>query len=108
MNCIGAGGFLQSLVFGASGMRISKEALFFSPPAPHACDANVTQFRLHSFHYRGCRLRQDVTADTVSFELLDVCSNSLAIVEEQSGITHPLDVGAPVTVRRGALRLEQV
>ena len=30
----GAGGFLQQLVFGASGMRIQREGLFFDPPAP--------------------------------------------------------------------------
>ena len=35
----GAGGFLQSLVFGATGMRIDRDALQFTPPAPVCVDA---------------------------------------------------------------------
>ncbi len=30
----GAGGFLQSLVFGATGLRIAADGLLFNPPAP--------------------------------------------------------------------------
>lgn len=66
----GAGGFLQSLVFGTSGMRITKDGLTFNPPPPSATGTNATSFTLHSLHYLGSRLRQTVTEDTMEFELL--------------------------------------
>jgi len=66
----GAGGFLQSIVYGTSGMRIKRDGLHFDPPPPYATGTKAWRFTLHSFHYLGWRLRQDVTKEEVSFELL--------------------------------------
>merc|ERR1712217_799845 len=59
----GAGGFLQSVIFGTSGMRIKADGLHFNPPPPSATGTRATGFIMHSFHYQGARLRQEVTAD---------------------------------------------
>merc|ERR1711972_1266316 len=61
----GAGGFLQSIIFGASGMRICKDHLYFDPVPPSATGTNAFQIILHSFQYLGSRLRQNVTAEEV-------------------------------------------
>lgn len=66
----GAGGFLQSLIFGTSGMRIRREGLHFDPPPPSATGTAASRLILHSFHYLGWRLRQEVTAAEASYELL--------------------------------------
>jgi len=66
----GAGGFLQSLIYGTSGMRIMKDRLVFDPPPPRATGTDAWKLTLHSFHYRGWRLRQEVTEQKATYELL--------------------------------------
>merc|ERR1719428_1794186 len=58
----GAGGFLQSLIFGTSGMRLRKEGLHFNPPPPWSSNTKATSFILHAFHFLGSQLRQEVTS----------------------------------------------
>jgi len=66
----GAGGFLQSLVYGTSGMRIKKDWLEFDPPPPRATGTYAWKLTLHSFHYRGWRLRQEVMEHKATYKLL--------------------------------------
>uniref|UniRef100_A0A7S2I3Z8 Glycoside hydrolase family 65 C-terminal domain-containing protein n=1 Tax=Alexandrium andersonii TaxID=327968 RepID=A0A7S2I3Z8_9DINO len=66
----GAGGFLQSLVFGTSGMRMRRDGLHFDPPPPSATGTAARRLVLHSFHYLGWRLRQEVTEASATYELL--------------------------------------
>ena len=42
-----------------------------APPPPRATGTKATKLTLHSFHFRGARLRQEVTEDAVTFELLE-------------------------------------
>jgi hypothetical protein len=96
----GAGGFLQSVIFGTSGMRIARGALNFDPPPPSATGTNATKITVHSFHYLGNRLRQEVTADAVTYELLgggDGSAQALALDCRFSTSKQPLEVGKPLT-----------
>ena len=99
MNFItGAGGFLQSLIFGTGGMRISRGALTFNPPPPSATGTNATRLVVHSFHYLGSRLRQDVTTNATTYELLEAGPMPLSL--SCGGGAKVLRVGAPQTVGR--------
>ena len=97
----GAGGFLQSLVFGTSGMRIGKDQLTFTPPPPSATGTKASGLVLHSFHFRGSRLRQEVTKSTVVYELLGADENAQPLtVACGDGAPQPLVAGKPVSFAR--------
>lgn len=53
-----AGGFLQSAIFGTSGMRLVSDGLTFNPPPPRATGSVATMMGVRSFHFRGHRLTQ--------------------------------------------------
>jgi len=95
----GAGGFLQSLVFGTSGMRIKKDGLYFAPPPPAATGTPATKVILHSFHYLGWRLRQEVSANEVSYELLGGKGPPLCLAAER-GIPQVMQPGRRVKHHR--------
>jgi hypothetical protein len=65
----GAGGLLQSVVFGSSGMRLLADRLTFNPPPASASGGSATSITMHGFHYRGSQLSLTVTEDHVSFVL---------------------------------------
>lgn len=99
----GAGGFLQSVIYGTSGMRITRGALTFNPPPPSATGTSAVKLTVHSFHYLGNRLRQEVTADHVTFELLaggDSGAQPL-VLSCAAGSAEQLTVGKPLTFARG-------
>mmetsp|Transcript_113316 Transcript_113316/g.225683 ORF Transcript_113316/g.225683 Transcript_113316/m.225683 type:complete len:1175 (-) Transcript_113316:84-3608(-) len=66
----GAGGFLQSLIFGISGLRVRRDRLEFKAAPPAAIGSTAAHISIHSFHYRSSRLRLEVTAQTAYVELL--------------------------------------
>mmetsp|Transcript_18795 Transcript_18795/g.59106 ORF Transcript_18795/g.59106 Transcript_18795/m.59106 type:complete len:802 (-) Transcript_18795:411-2816(-) len=96
----GAGGFLQSIVYGTSGMRIKRDGLHLNPPPPHATGTKAWRFTLHSFHYRGWRLRQEVTRDEVAYEVLAGQGPRLCLAA-QGGSPAEMRVGQRVVHRRG-------
>ena len=84
----GAGGFLQSLVFGTSGLRIQDDgSLTFKAPPPQSTGTNATMISLHSFHYLGARLRQDVNETHVRFEVLETSFDILLSIRGDSSST---------------------
>merc|ERR1712194_25695 len=85
----GAGGFLQSLVFGTSGLRIKAEGLSFNPPPPSATGTGASRLTVHSLHYLGSRLRQEVTEETITLCLVD-----------ENQIWHMLRLGQPLGSKR--------
>eukprot|EP00937_MAST-01D_sp_MAST-1D-sp2_P004018 g4018.t1 len=101
----GAGGFLQSVLFGTSGMRIGKAELTFKPPPPRATGTNATAFTVHSLHFRGSRLRQQVAEVTATYELLgaDADAVPLCIACEGAGAAQPLVAGKPLSFARGSV-----
>lgn len=92
----GAGGFLQSLVFGAAGLRLERERLRVAPPPLSATGTGATRIVLR-LSFLGARLRQEIT-EAVSFELLEHGHAPLCLGGQR------LDLGKPLSVR-GATEL---
>lgn len=63
------GGFLQSVLFGYTGLRLREAGLTFS--APPAMPNNATSLVVHSLAYQGFQLRFERTADMIRFDVLD-------------------------------------
>lgn len=61
----GAGGFLQQVVYGYSGLRLREEGLVrgFKPVLPHG----ITRIVLHNFSVRGQTYDIEVNPDSVVF-----------------------------------------
>jgi protein-glucosylgalactosylhydroxylysine glucosidase len=101
----GAGGFLQSVLFGTSGMRLAADHLSFAPPPPNATGSAASKFTIHSMHFQGSTLRHDVTAaGTMTFTLLrsDPGAPQLQVSAEGSDMATAriLRVGVPVSFPR--------
>jgi protein-glucosylgalactosylhydroxylysine glucosidase len=62
----GAGGFLQQLIFGYTGLRLSEEGLTrrFAPVLP----SRVSRLTLRNFHLRGRRFDVVVEGDSLRME----------------------------------------
>lgn len=112
----GAGGFLQSAIFGTSGMRLVTDGLTFLPPPPTATGSAATRLGVRSFHFRGNRLAQSVTADKATYELLSAKDGAPALALETDsdggagaggggGSATALQVGKPVTVNRAYAKI---
>jgi trehalose/maltose hydrolase-like predicted phosphorylase len=63
------GGFLQSVLFGYTGLRLREEGLTFS--APPAMPNNVTSLVVHSLAYQGFQLRFERAAGKIRFDVLE-------------------------------------
>jgi len=100
----GAGGFLQSVVFGTSGMRLLSDRLTFLPPPPSATGAGATSMTLHGVHWRGARFDQAVTEDSVTFTVTQApaAGGALTLVAA-NGVRHVLQNGVPLTLPRAGL-----
>eukprot|EP01043_Picozoa_sp_COSAG02_P053618 COSAG02_NODE_5948_length_3919_cov_14.379581_1_plen_185_part_00 len=71
----GAGGFLQSVIFGYGGLRLSDDALVLHPPQP---PGNETSVGLHGVDYLGVPLAITATKDEVTVERLPANSRDTA------------------------------
>jgi trehalose/maltose hydrolase-like predicted phosphorylase len=98
----GAGGFLQSVVFGTSGLRVHRDRLTFDPPPPSATGTAATRMIVHSLHYLGARLRQEVDNASMRFQLLSAAPDgrTLCLVRKGHG-EKELVVGKAVGCPRG-------
>jgi len=96
----GAGGFLHSVVFGTSGLRLRRGGLHFDPPPPSATGSTASAFVLHSFHYLGWRLRQEVLQSIVRFEVLGGGGPPLCLQLEDDP-PRELLVGKRISFQRG-------
>lgn len=102
-----AGGFLQSAIFGTSGMRLVADGLTFNPPPPRATGSTATMMGVQSFHFRGHRLSQQVSEETMTYNLIssEVSAAALILTVEADGSVHPLKAGSPVAVARGRAKI---
>jgi len=93
----GAGGFLQSLVFGVPRMRLAWDGLHFNPAPLSSTGTVAKKLVLHSLHFRGSRIRQEIDSSIVSYELLDLATDAKALclfVADRAKLT--LEVGQPL------------
>ena len=94
----GAGGFLQSVVFGYGGLRLREGRLDVKvPPLPDGTDT----LTLNGVHYRGNKLRLAITATSVSVEGLEAELEATALhLCSASGGARPLAVGTALQIGR--------
>ena len=92
----GAGGFLQSVIFGYGGVRLSDDALLLHPPAP---PGSATSVKLHGVDFLGAALAVTVTADDVTVERM-AAGGAAVGVQPVRGVWQELKVGAPLTMPR--------
>lgn len=111
MNFItGAGGFLQSALFGSSGMRLTQGGLTFNPPPPSASGGAATMMGIR-VTYRGSILSRRVVSgggngnDTVITQLLSSRPGAPQLFHVDKQASPPkvtaLKVGQPLTHPRG-------
>lgn len=62
------GGFLQSVIFGYTGLRLREQGLTFSEPP--AMPNNASSLVLHSLAFQDFQLRFERTAGMIRFDLL--------------------------------------
>jgi hypothetical protein len=78
----GAGGFLQSVLFGYGGLRLREGRLDIQvPPLP----SNTTSLTLNGVHYRGSKLRLSITPAEVSISVLEVEATATLTALGQAG-----------------------
>ena len=94
----GAGGFLQSVVFGQTGLRIRTNQLTIqTPPLPQ----NATLIRLTSFHYQGYQLTLESDGNTVTISVVGEQPGANAIqLVYQGAAPAPLTVGTSISYPR--------
>ncbi len=100
----GAGGFLQSVIFGYGGLRLSDDALLLHPPQP---PGNATSVGLHGVDYQGVPLAITTTKDEVTVEILQPKSSESALGPRleirslvRSGPVRQLVPGVPISLPR--------
>jgi hypothetical protein len=91
----GAGGFLQTALFGSSGMRLTADGLTFDPPPPRASGGKATMVGVRAMHYRGSHISRQVRAATVTTMLVSAGPTALVLVDAV-GVT-PLELGVAIT-----------
>eukprot|EP00729_Bicosta_minor_P024818 gene24818-10961_t len=105
----GAGGFLQSALFGSSGMRLTKNGLTFDPPPPSASGGMATMMGIRAINYHGNQISRQVRENTVTTLLVKAGSGSaaaLVLTDATTGETTPLQVGVPITTARGKATIQ--
>uniref|UniRef100_H3BDF9 Protein-glucosylgalactosylhydroxylysine glucosidase n=1 Tax=Latimeria chalumnae TaxID=7897 RepID=H3BDF9_LATCH len=102
----GMGGFLQAVLFGYTGFRITKVCLYFDPMLPE----DIRELKIIGVHYLGNKLDFTLTKDTVTVELTRIWvpqHSFLEIVLNASAKRFPLNEGHPVTFAFGAGKVQK-
>jgi trehalose/maltose hydrolase-like predicted phosphorylase len=84
----GAGGFLQSILFGWGGIRILENELFVNPTLP----PNTTAMNMRGVHFRDASLQ--VQFDGTSITVTPVVLKSPLKIQLESGAFIPLTAGS--------------
>jgi trehalose/maltose hydrolase-like predicted phosphorylase len=86
----GAGGFLQALLFGYPGLRVTDHGLVFTDPQ---LPPGVTRFAVRGADYQGTRFGVAIDADGVSFTLGTVGDPPLCVTASGGASPTPLANG---------------
>ncbi|NWU20194.1 PGGHG glucosidase, partial [Dyaphorophyia castanea] len=92
----GMGGFLQVVLFGFTGFRITRSGLLFDPAFPD----DITKLNLSGVSYLGNKLEVTITREEIRMEVTETCRDPLASPLEavlQSGQRFPLWEGQSVS-----------
>jgi hypothetical protein len=99
----GAGGFLQSVVFGYGGLRLREDRLDVHPPP---LPSGATKLTLNGLHYRGNKLKLEITSTRWSIQVLkrqagatdlDLCDlNGVRPLKFGNTIENGLDIAASI------------
>ncbi len=94
----GAGGFLQSVLYGHMGLRYNSGDLSLNPVLP----ANTTRLAARSISYLGHLFDLEYDNKTIRVTLVSQQSfGPKMTVVDKVGVAHPLQVGVAVTVDLG-------
>ncbi|NXF10765.1 PGGHG glucosidase, partial [Smithornis capensis] len=88
----GMGGFLQAILFGYMGLRITRPSLTFSPAFPH----DITKMKVSGVSYLGNKLDFTITMEQTEMEVTETSKDLPASpleVELESGQRFPLREG---------------
>ena len=88
----GAGGFLQSVLFGYGGLRLTSNALTWAPPPQPP--QNASAIVLHGVHYAGASLRLTAGVGVLQAQLL--ASGPSLLCLRQGSKTTALSLGETV------------
>ncbi|XP_068539805.1 protein-glucosylgalactosylhydroxylysine glucosidase isoform X3 [Anas acuta] len=93
----GMGGFLQAVLFGYTGFRITKTSLLFNP----SCPDDVHKLKVTGVSYLGNKLKFTITKEEMRIEVsespLDPPALPLEAVLEESGQRFPLGKGHSIS-----------
>ncbi|XP_056657000.1 protein-glucosylgalactosylhydroxylysine glucosidase [Monodelphis domestica] len=102
----GMGGFLQAVLFGFTGLRITRAGLLFDP----ACSAPVLSVRLPGVSYLGHKLRLHFSEEAVTIEVTaseGPGAPPLEVELRPSGQRLPLPVGLEISFPAAAGRIQR-
>uniref|UniRef100_A0ABM5F8B9 Protein-glucosylgalactosylhydroxylysine glucosidase n=1 Tax=Pogona vitticeps TaxID=103695 RepID=A0ABM5F8B9_9SAUR len=92
----GMGGFLQAILFGYTGFRITKKCLNFDP----VCPDDVKELKITGICYLGCKLDFTLTKGNITFQVTKTSSDppsELEVVLAGTGERLPLKEGQIVS-----------
>ncbi|NXQ18088.1 PGGHG glucosidase, partial [Peucedramus taeniatus] len=92
----GMGGFLQVVLFGFTGFRITRSGLLFDPAFPH----DITKLKVSSISYLGNKLEVTITREEIRMEVTETSRDPRASPLEavlESGQRFPLWEGQSVS-----------
>ncbi|XP_066854850.1 protein-glucosylgalactosylhydroxylysine glucosidase isoform X5 [Anser cygnoides] len=93
----GMGGFLQAVLFGYTGFRITKTSLLFNP----SCPDDVHKLKVTGVSYLGNKLKFTITKEEIRIKVtespLDPPALPLEAVLEESGQRFPLGEGQSIS-----------
>ncbi|XP_070563897.1 LOW QUALITY PROTEIN: protein-glucosylgalactosylhydroxylysine glucosidase-like [Ptychodera flava] len=95
----GAGGLLQSVVFGYGGLRLHATKLDIDPYVPKGSEA----ITFHGLNYRGCVFDMRVTAENVEITVIKIDNEgeSMFVTVKSNGERHKLGVTDDCEFSRG-------
>ncbi|XP_043938824.1 protein-glucosylgalactosylhydroxylysine glucosidase [Protopterus annectens] len=102
----GMGGFLQAVLFGYTGFRITKSSLNFDP----LLTDDLNELRISGICYIGNKLEFIFTKDTITVTLTTIWSSQYSVLEvalKDSGQHFLLQKGQPVSFPFGAGQIQK-
>ena len=100
----GAGGFLQTVIYGYGGFRLGMDELKFNPTLP----PSTTKLTIAGVNYLGSALKFEIQDDQLQISLVSSAPIAPGLTVVMRGKTYNLHVGKSITVSRaqGSVRVQ--